>query len=435
MQLTSLSRKTKGSFKPKKHLKSKAPAKTLPATKSTPTMATSSPAGSSKGLLPFKPTRKFLEKLRAFFHLKGKTIQEPARPTTPDDFAINRYRQPMKFKVKLMKGDPCLNEIERMRKQIREEDILETSSIIPLDIDIVNEELEEDYKAKYDRLYTRPTKPNWIPMSSATTLDHLQGTETPQTSASPSLQIGKLMDNHPWELTYASDADVSFVESESEERASTSNLLAALENDFDNILLTRCGEEMEVEETEIEEELGVVDSKVEIDSSTVFDAQSDLKTPAEPSDTSFDPTYSEEEIRFPITNDFGLTATADFSDISFDPTYSDVERDLVLANVTGHHTASTTPTALTLVAKSKVEKASLPELPLIPVFQLPTNMALKRSHSAKQAPTFFGKRLHRPRDSDFLPAKPQDRTSKLKEFKLCSNTIPPPREYESFAFN
>ena len=422
MQLTSLSRKIKGSSKPKKHSKSKAHAKTLPATKPTPAMATNSPAGSSKGKLPFKPTRKFLEKLRAFFHHKGKTIQEPVRPTTPDDFAINRYRQPMKFKVKLMKGDPCLNEIERMRKQIREEDILETSSIIPLDIDIVNEELEEDYKAKYDRLYTRPTKPNWIPMGSATTMDNLQGTETPQTSANPSFQVGKVMDNQHWELSYASDADVSFVESESEKPASKSNILAVLENDFDNILLTRCEEELEVEETDIEEEVEVVDPEVEDGTPTVFDAQPTLGTAVESSDISFDPTYSEEEINPPTTNDLGQTATADFSDISFDPTYSDVERDLVLADVTGHHSASTTPTALTPVAKIKVEKASLPELPLIPVFQLPTNMTLKRSHSAKQVSIFYGKRLHRPKDSDFLAAKPLDKTLKLRDFQLCSNT-------------
>jgi hypothetical protein len=413
MQLTSLSRKNTGSSKPRKHPKSKVTDKNLPATKPTPAMATNSPAGVSKEKLPFKPTRKFLEKLKAFFHLERKTIQEPVRPTTSEDFAINRYRQPMKFKVTLMKGDPCINEIKRMRKQIRELDILETSSIIPLDINIVNEELEEDYKAKYDRLYTRPTKPNWILVSSATTMANSQGTKTPQASANSSFQVEKQMDNQPWELSYASDADVSFVESESEEPASCS-LLAALENDFDNILLTRCEEELEVEETDLKEELEVVDSEVEEETSTILDAEPILTTPVESSDISFDPTYSEEEIKLPITSDLGQTATAAFSDISFDPTYSDVERDLVLTDVTGQHTTSTTPTTLTPVAQTKIEKVALPELPLIPVFQLPTNTTLKRGHSAKQVSIFFGKRLHRPKDSAFLPAKPQDRTLELR---------------------
>jgi hypothetical protein len=412
MQLTFLSRKNKGFSKPRKHSKSNASAKTLPATKLTAVMVTNSSAGTSNTKLPFKPSRKFLEKLRAFFHLERKTTQEPVRPTAPNKTKFSRFRQPMKFKAMPMKGDPCRNEIERMRKQIREEDILETSSIIPLDINIVNEELEEDYKAKYDRLYTRPTKPNWIPMSSVTTTDNSQGTETPQTCANPSPQVGKLMDYQFWELSYASDADVSIVESDSEEPALMSFLQADLENDFDINLLTICEEELEVVESEVEEEIP-----------TVLDAQPILETPVESSDISFDPTYSEEEIKLPITSDLGQTATADFSDISFDPTYSDVERDLVLADMTGHHTASTTPTALTPVAQTKVEKVALPELPLIPVFQLPTNMTLRRSHSAKQVSIFFGKRLHRPKDSAFLPAKAQDRTLKLREFKLCSNTI------------
>ncbi|KAL7663367.1 hypothetical protein ABC855_g4096 [[Candida] zeylanoides] len=263
-----------------------------------------------------------------------------------------------------------------MKKQIRESEILETSSIIPLDINIVNEELEEDYKAKYNRLYTRPTKPNWIPVSSATTMANSQGTETPQTSVNPSPHLDKSMDNQPWELGFAFDADFSFVESDSEERASLSFLSTALDNDFDNISLTNCEEESEVEETDLEKELEVVKSGVEEETPTVLDSQPILKTPFESSDFRFtqlfDPTYCKDKSELSITNDLGQTATVDFSDISFDPTYSDVERDLVLAEVTGHHTAGTTPTTFISAAKTKVGGAALPESPLIPVFQLPT---------------------------------------------------------------
>lgn len=58
----------------------------------------------------------------------------------------------------------------------------------------------------------------------------------------------------------------------------TSYLLAALENDFDNIQMTGCEQELKIEGTKLEEDLKVINSEVEVETPTVFDAQPILET-------------------------------------------------------------------------------------------------------------------------------------------------------------